>query len=115
MNPYVFVFGCPRSGTTVVHRLLDANSGLCMLPGEQNWIAEYSELTEEKKINDEISWDVISHLMEVEAAALQWMKRYHSQIREILVEGVPFRDFIIRLFDFYGKMQGKEKTGNKNP
>src|SRR5688572_30642786 len=101
MNPFIFVFGCPRSGTTVVHRILDFNPALCMLPGEQKWITRYFEKTEGEKINDEMSFDVFSHLMKEDPPV--WMRRCESEIRQILADGGTFRNFIIRLFAIYCK------------
>jgi hypothetical protein len=37
-NPYFFVVGCPRSGTTLLRRMLDAHPRLAMMPRETHFI-----------------------------------------------------------------------------
>src|SRR5687767_8332500 len=101
MNPYVFVFGCPRSGTTVVQRILDANPSLCMFPSEQKWIVRYMEQIPEEKLDEEMSLNLLSKLLEEDHPV--WMKRCAPQIDAILAERVSFREFIVRAFDLYGE------------
>ena len=38
MNPYVFIVGCPRSGTTLLRRIVDAHPAIAILPVETHWI-----------------------------------------------------------------------------
>src|SRR5215472_17428060 len=35
-NPYVFIVGCPRSGTTLPQRMLDAHPKIAMTPEESH-------------------------------------------------------------------------------
>ena len=37
MNPYVFIVGCPRSGTTLLQRVVDAHPDIAII-FETHWI-----------------------------------------------------------------------------
>ena len=39
-NPYVFIVGCPRSGTTLLKRLVDAHPAIAS-PPETHWITRF--------------------------------------------------------------------------
>src|SRR5258708_25224449 len=41
-NPFVFLVGSPRSGTTLLQRIVDAHAQLAITP-ETHWIARYYE------------------------------------------------------------------------
>src|SRR5205807_9051890 len=41
-NPYVFIVGCPRSGTTLLQRIVDAHPQFAITP-ETQWIHKYFE------------------------------------------------------------------------
>jgi Sulfotransferase family len=41
-NPYVFIVGCQRSGTTLLKRMLNAHPRLAVT-SESNWIARLFE------------------------------------------------------------------------
>ena len=41
-NPYVFVVGCPRSGTTLFRHILDARPQIAITP-EAHWIPRFFE------------------------------------------------------------------------
>jgi hypothetical protein len=42
MNPYVFIVGRPKSGTTLVRRMVDAHP-LVAIPNEQHWLPKWFE------------------------------------------------------------------------
>src|SRR5207247_2425966 len=42
VNPFVFIVGCPRSGTTLLQRMVDAHSQIAIVP-ETHWIARWFE------------------------------------------------------------------------
>jgi hypothetical protein len=42
MNPYVFIVGCPRSGTTLLSRMIDAHRQIA-ITHETYWIAKRFE------------------------------------------------------------------------
>ena len=42
-NPYVFIVGCSRSGTTLLQRLVDAHP-LTAITSQTNWVTRYFEM-----------------------------------------------------------------------
>ena len=42
MNPYLFIVGCPRSGTTLLRRMVDVHP-LVAVVDETRWIASFFE------------------------------------------------------------------------
>ena len=42
-NPYVFIVGCSRSGTTLLQRLVDAHP-LIAITSQTNWVTRYFEM-----------------------------------------------------------------------
>jgi Sulfotransferase family len=42
-NPYVFILGCSRSGTTLLQRLVDAHPVIA-ITSETNWVPRYFEM-----------------------------------------------------------------------
>src|SRR5216684_329671 len=52
MNPFVFIVGCPRSGTTLLQRLLDAHPQVAVTP-ETHWIPRWYEKKIDKGITPE--------------------------------------------------------------
>jgi hypothetical protein len=42
VNPYVFIVGCPRSGTTLLQRIVDAHPDIAVV-FEMHWISRWLE------------------------------------------------------------------------
>ncbi len=113
-NPFVFVVGCPRSGTTLLQRLLDAHPDLAICD-ESFWIPYFFKkrmgLTPEGLITPEL----ISRLFE-------YYKFYRMKIGRIELEGliysgkpVTYASFVSSLFDLYSEIRGKPLAGDKTP
>ena len=113
-NPYVFVVGSPRSGTTLLKRLLDAHPLLAMTR-ETHWIPRFFErgigLTADGRVTPALIKKLhehrrFSHLRldprEVEEAATAF-------------EGRPYSDFVSNLFELYARGDGKPFVGDKTP
>jgi hypothetical protein len=106
MNPYVFVVGCPRSGTTLLQRLLDAHPQLAVI-NETLWIT--------READGPVTPDLVSHLFE--NRRFQRLGLPREQV-ELLLEGEgaqPYARFVSAVFDLYGKTQGKALVGDKSP
>src|SRR5216684_2083301 len=41
-NPYLFIVGCPRSGTTLLQRMVNAHPAIAITP-ESHWIAKFPQ------------------------------------------------------------------------
>jgi hypothetical protein len=113
VNPYVFLVGCPRSGTTLLRRIGDAHPQLAVVH-ETRWIPRTFEfrrgLTSEGFVTPKL---------------LERM-RDPRRLRRLAIDegdleqfgnggGVPFASFVTALFDLYGKRHGKRFVGDKTP
>jgi hypothetical protein len=115
INPFLFAVGCPRSGTTLLRRILDAHPELAMLEAEQHWIVRYytrrKRLTSEGNITAAFIDQLFEHekflKLKIERAELEKVFASHTL--------VTYRHFISNLFDLYGSMHRKSKVGDKTP
>ncbi len=114
-NPFVFVVGCPRSGTTLLRRILNAHPQLAIPKVETHWIPKFFNkrcgITEEGRATPEL----LDYL-----AADHRFPRMGIGRRELesLFTADPdptFPEFTGRLFDLYGKRRGKALVGDKTP
>lgn len=113
-NPYVFVVGCQRSGTTLTERLLNAHPQIAMTH-ETQWIPELFEqrsgVTEAGAVEPELLRALLAH------------KRFPDlgmsaeQLEPLVVSDplVSYADFVSSVFDLYGQARGKRLVGDKTP
>jgi hypothetical protein len=113
-NPFLFVVGCSRSGTTLLRRIIDAHPQIAMTR-ETHWIPvffrERRGLTSEGSVTPEL----ISCLLEEPKFATMGLTR--EQMEPLLGggEAVRYARFVSGLFDLFGQAQGKRLVGDKCP
>ncbi len=116
MNPYVFIVGCARSGTTLLQRLINAHSQIAITP-ESHWICRLFKqdrgLTQEGVVTPEL----IPLLLEDLNPRFVRLNIGQEELLKLLASDRPVRyaSFISGIFDLYGKAEGKELVGNKTP
>ena len=112
MNPYLFVVGCPRSGTTLLRRIVGAHPEIAMLP-ETHWIPRLARRG--RGIGPD---GLVTHEL------VDWLVRYHrfpamklepSEVRELVEPGVTYPQFVAALFDLYGRKRMKPLVAEKTP
>jgi Sulfotransferase family len=114
MNPHVFIVGCPRSGTTLIERIVDAHPELAIVH-ESRWIARIYEdrrgLTADGRVTQKLArrlcqprWFLPFGLDPDEMGAT--LARY---------DGAPYRDLVSALFDLYAARRHKRLAGDKSP
>src|SRR5687767_7290835 len=111
LNPYLFVVGCPRSGTTLLRRMLDAHPQLAITP-ETHWIPRWLErgigVTPEGLATPEL----VSRLLASPKFSRTEIGR--PELEGLLQAGpVRYADFVRGFFDLYGRVQGKPLVGDK--
>jgi hypothetical protein len=113
-NPYVFIVGCARSGTTLLERMVDAHPDIAIT---HQWHGIHRPFEKRKGMSAEglVRPKLISHLEK-----LPWFTRMGlSQERLVKLMGngqrVHYSDFVTGIFDLYGKAQGKPLVGDKTP
>jgi hypothetical protein len=114
MNPFVFVVGCARSGTTLLKRVMNAHPQIAITK-ETHWIPllyrECAGLTPDGFVTpvliDKLCEDWRFSRLEIG----------REQLERLLASGEPmsYARFVSGIFDLYGKAQGKPFVGDKTP
>lgn len=113
-NPYVFVVGSPRSGTTLLKRLLDSHP-LLAVTRETHWIPRFYErgigLTSKGDVTPALSSRLFEH------PRFSHLKLDPKQVEETLAAMAdrPYADFVSHLFDLCAKREHKPFVGDKTP
>lgn len=114
-NPFVFIVGCPRSGTTLLRRMVDAHPHIAIIP-EIGWLAERYEqrrdITPDGRITPALVLDLI------EKGSLGRYTRLPTGPNALQAflhtdGAISYSAFISFLFDQYGELHGKALVGNK--
>jgi hypothetical protein len=113
-NPFVFVVGCPRSGTTLLQRILDAHPQLAVCP-ESCWIVYYYQKKVGLTPDGRITPEIIDRLFEYHK--FYRMKQDRQDLEKLLSRGEPisYADFVSGIFDAYADDYGKPLAGDKTP
>ena len=114
MNPYVFIVGCPRSGTTLLQRMVDAHPEVA-ITRQSRFIPNYYEKRKGLTPEGYVTPDLVDRLiaerrfknLEIDREGLESLAGSDEQ--------VPFESFVTGIFDHYGKVQGKRLIGDKTP
>jgi sulfotransferase family protein len=111
-NPYLFIVGCPRSGTTLLRRIVGAHPDIAMLP-ETHWIPRLA------RTGHGIEPDgLVTHEL------ADWLIGYHrfprleldpDEVRALVGPGVTYPEFVRALFELYGRKRGKLLVAEKTP
>jgi hypothetical protein len=113
-NPFVFLVGCPRSGTTLLQRILDAHSQVA-IGNESFWIPYFFKkrigLTAEGLVTAELPGRLLEYYK------FYSMKAGPEDLRKLLGpdEAVSYARFVAGLFDLYAEFRGKPLAGDKTP
>lgn len=114
MNPYVFIVGCPRSGTTLLQRVVNAHSEIAITP-EAQWVPRLFEkrwgVTREGLVTPELILQLVEH------PGFIAMNIDREELVKLVGTGEPvtYASFVSGLFDLYGRIRGKRLVGDKTP
>ncbi|HEV2496027.1 MAG TPA: sulfotransferase [Terriglobia bacterium] len=113
INPYLFIVGCPRSGTTLLKRMVDAHPKIAMIE-ESHWIPR---MHHKRKLTpgNLVTRELLSQLLENPRFVALGIG--HDELVKLAGNGqpVPYSEFVTRIFDFCGRTHGKEFVGDKTP
>src|SRR5215472_8199050 len=113
-NPCVFIVGCPRSGTTLVQRMVNAHPDIAITP-ESHWIprlyAKPWALTPEGSVKPKLIRRLLCH------PKFARLKISPEEIAKLTGNGKPitYANLVSQIFDLYGERQGKSLVGDKTP
>jgi hypothetical protein len=113
-NPYLFIVGCARSGTTLIHRMVDAHPLIAITP-EMHWITYHFKKWKHSKPDGLVTPELISELAEHRRFAQFEIGR--EEFEGLLGPGeqVSYPSFLNGIFDLYGRVKNKPLVGNKTP
>ena len=114
INPYAFIVGCPRSGTTLLQRMVDAHSQIAVTP-ETHWIPRFTKKRWGVTREGQVTQELIARLLEDPGFVALNIGR--EELVKLLGSGEPitYSSFVSGIFDLYGKAQGKRLVGDKTP
>jgi hypothetical protein len=114
MNPFVFIVGCPPSGTTLLQRVVNAHGLIAIMP-EAPWIPrkfkKQNGLTPEGLVTVELIPKLLEH------PKFGRLRIDRDRLLTLLnsSQSASYSSFVSRIFDFYGSARGKQLVGNKTP
>jgi hypothetical protein len=114
MNPYVFIVGCPRSGTTLLRRLVDTHPHIAIIH-QSRFIPYFFERRRGLTPEGLVTTKLVDRLLEARGVKNLETSR---ELLESLVEAeepVSYSTFVTGVFDLDGKGQGKRLVGDKTP
>lgn len=111
-NPYLFIVGCPRSGTTLLRRMVAAHREIAITP-ETQWIPRLFKRQKGLTPEGLVTPKVIDRLLEHRRFHLLGIGR--EDLEKLISPGEPvsYASFVGRIFDLYGKANRKRLVGDK--
>lgn len=111
-NPFVFIVGCPRSGTTLLERMVNEHP-LIAIMHESHWISRFLKKRTGITRRGLVTPDLIDELSRHHRFHLLHMTR-QDLVRLIpSTEPISYADFVAHIFDLYGQRAGKPLVGDK--
>jgi hypothetical protein len=114
VNPYLFIVGAARSGTTLLQRMLDAHPQLAVV-NETYWVArkfrERNGLTRAGVVTPALLPKLLA------SPKFSQMGLGEEDLVALLSESksVRYDRFVARIFDLYAARRGKQLAGDKTP
>ena len=114
-NPYVFIVGCPRSGTTLLQRMVNAHPNLAITP-ETHWIPRFYAkawaLSPEGPVKRKLIRRLLAH---PKFARLKISRKEMKTLTGNGHQPISYGNLVSRIFDLYGERQKKPLVGDKTP
>jgi hypothetical protein len=109
-DPYLFIVGCARSGTTLMRRIVDAHPQIAITT-EMHWISHYVNYfkNQSRLVTPELVCELTGH------KRFSQFEIPREQFEGLLGSGetIPYPTFLRRVFGLYGKIKNKPLVGNK--
>jgi hypothetical protein len=114
VNPHVFIVGCPRSGTTLLRRMLDAHPELAITP-ETHWVPEWFEKRRGVDANGNVTPELVANLLQ--SARFMKLKISDDKVWDLLEVGEPvsYARLVAHIYELFGSRRGKPLVGDKTP
>lgn len=118
-NPYLFMVGCPRSGTTLLQRMADAHPLMAVTHEskwfDKRWIIDWHDERKGQTPEGFATPELISIM--VNHPRFSRLKCSQEELIDLLGNGPPvsYASYLSRIFDRYAQSIGKSLVGNKTP
>ena len=118
-NPFLFAFGVPRSGTTLLQRMLNSHPELAVA-NDSHFIPRALELTDKSLIDLAKAGQPIPLTPEL-ANQLHTYHRFYrlgisdEEFKTIREQSTTYQQLVAGLYDCFAKHQGKSLSGEKTP
>jgi hypothetical protein len=114
-NPFLFIVGCPRSGTTLLRRMVDAHPLIAIPRRETHWIPRAFRARVGMTPNGLVTHSLSSWLATDER--FPSMGITVGELDAIISDHGPltYATFVSRVFDLYATKEGKRLAGDKTP
>jgi Sulfotransferase family len=113
VNPYVFVVGCPRSGTTLLGRLLDAHPELAVIH-EGRFVTDFYEQRRGLTADDGVTPALVDELLAFRPFS-KGVDVEREALERLAAEPIGYAEFVSAVFDLHGRAHGKRLVGDKTP
>jgi hypothetical protein len=114
MNPFVFIVGCPRSGTTLLGRLVDAHPDIAIIH-EGRFVADWFERRRGLTPDGAITTRLIDELLAYPPFEGVGVGREELERLARSSEPVSYSSFVSGIYDLHGRSRGKRLVGDKTP
>jgi hypothetical protein len=113
VNPFLFIVGCPRSGTTLLRRILDAHPEIAMTR-ETHWI---TQLLEEDGFSPDapVTQLLLSRLRTYPKFTRMGIDQSKLDALLSRADPVSYSELVTLIFDLFGERHGKRWVGDKVP
>jgi sulfotransferase family protein len=114
VNPFVFIVGCPRSGTTLLGRLVDAHPDIAVIH-EGRFVADWFERRRGLTPQGTVTPELVQALLEYRP--FEHVDVGREQLERLIRSGdhLPYARFVSAVFDLHGRAHGKRLVGDKTP
>src|SRR5688572_7886748 len=109
-NPYVFVVGCPRSGTTLLQRMLDSHPDLSVAT-DTHFITRMIE--GDTQINPEMTPELTERIIQYHRFSRLGLPA--DSVRMMARQAKYYTDFISAVYSEYARIRNKSLGGEKTP
>lgn len=111
-NPYLFIVGCPRSGTTLLERMVNAHPQIAIIH-ESHWITRFIKKGIGVTRDGLVTADMIPALCNHHRFHL--LKISRKEIEELVNVDRPlnYSEFVAEIFNRFGSDAGKPVVGDK--
>ena len=111
-NPYVFVVGCPRSGTTLLQRMLDNHPQLT-IANDTHFITRATKNTLRRDPAPEMNAEILKAVLNYRRTCRMGLE--NSDIEQAASYSGTYAEFVSKLYNLRGSKQGKPFSGEKTP